>query len=103
MTKADGFYLIPQLRKSCDSKKKNASISGATRGQSPSPSSQKLPLKGGFGAHSDFVTATEVSTEELGHLSSTIESITGSSCPGAAEMNPTRNREVAGSIPGLAQ
>ena len=26
-----------------------------------------------------------------------------SSRPGAAEMNPTRNREVAGSIPGLAQ
>ena len=27
----------------------------------------------------------------------------GSSCHGAAEMNPTRNHEVAGSIPGLAQ
>jgi len=26
-----------------------------------------------------------------------------SSCPGTAETNPTRNREVAGSIPGLAQ
>ena len=26
-----------------------------------------------------------------------------SSCPGAAEMNPTRSHEVAGSIPGLAQ
>ena len=28
---------------------------------------------------------------------------TWSSCYGAAEMNPTRNHEVAGSIPGLAQ
>ena len=27
----------------------------------------------------------------------------GSSCRGAAETNPTRNREVAGSIPGLTQ
>ena len=27
----------------------------------------------------------------------------GSSCCGAAEMNPTGNDEVAGSIPGLAQ
>ena len=27
----------------------------------------------------------------------------GSSCRGAAEMNPTRNQEVAGSISGLAQ
>ena len=27
----------------------------------------------------------------------------GSSCRGAAETNPTRNHEVAGSIPGLAQ
>ena len=27
----------------------------------------------------------------------------GSSCHGAAEMNPTRNHEVVGSIPGLAQ
>jgi len=26
-----------------------------------------------------------------------------SSCPGAAERNPTRNREVVGLIPGLAQ
>ena len=26
-----------------------------------------------------------------------------SSCCGAVEMNPTRNHEVAGSIPGLAQ
>ena len=26
-----------------------------------------------------------------------------SSCPGAAEMNPTRNHEVVGSIPGLPQ
>ena len=26
-----------------------------------------------------------------------------SSCLGAAEMNPTRNHEVVGSIPGLAQ
>ena len=29
--------------------------------------------------------------------------ISGSSCHGAAETNPTRNHEVAGSIPGLAQ
>ena len=28
---------------------------------------------------------------------------TRSSRPGAAEMNPTRNHEVAGSVPGLAQ
>ena len=27
----------------------------------------------------------------------------GSSCRGATETNPTRNHEVAGSIPGLAQ
>ena len=27
----------------------------------------------------------------------------GSSCPGAAETNPTRHHEVEGSIPGLAQ
>ena len=27
----------------------------------------------------------------------------GSSCRGAAEMNPTRNHEVMGLIPGLAQ
>ena len=27
----------------------------------------------------------------------------GSSCRGAVETNPTRNREVAGSIPGLDQ
>ena len=27
----------------------------------------------------------------------------GSSCRGTAEMNPTRNHEVAGSIPGLTQ
>ena len=27
----------------------------------------------------------------------------GSSCCGTAEKNPTRNHEVAGSIPGLAQ
>jgi len=26
-----------------------------------------------------------------------------SSCHGAVEMNPTRNHEIAGSIPGLAQ
>ena len=26
-----------------------------------------------------------------------------SSCPGAAEANPTRNHEVAGLIPGIAQ
>ena len=26
-----------------------------------------------------------------------------SSCPGAVEVTPTRNREVAGSIPGLTQ
>ena len=28
--------------------------------------------------------------------------ILGSSCRGAVEMNPTRNHEVVGSIPGLA-
>ena len=27
----------------------------------------------------------------------------GSSCCGTAEMNPTRNHEVAGSVPGLVQ
>ena len=27
--------------------------------------------------------------------------VVGSFCPGAAEMNPTRNHEVEGSIPGL--
>ena len=27
----------------------------------------------------------------------------GSSCHGAAEVNPTRNHEIVGSIPGLAQ
>ena len=32
-----------------------------------------------------------------------IQSRIRSSCHGAAEMNPTRNHEVAGSIPGLAQ
>ena len=31
------------------------------------------------------------------------EKQTGSSCRGTAETNPTKNYEVAGSIPGLAQ
>ena len=31
------------------------------------------------------------------------EDVSWSSCRGAAEMNPTRNHEVASSIPGLAQ
>ena len=32
-----------------------------------------------------------------------VNSVGGSSRHGAVEMNPTRNHEVAGSIPGLAQ
>ena len=36
-------------------------------------------------------------------LTSIFENILGSSRCGAVEMNPTRNLEVAGSIPGLAQ
>ena len=31
------------------------------------------------------------------------ETLDGSSCRGAAEINPIRNQEVAGSIPGPAQ
>ena len=32
-----------------------------------------------------------------------LKTVSRSSCRGAAETNPTRNHEVAGSIPGLAQ
>jgi len=39
--------------------------------------------------------------EEEGHWG--LKSSDGSSCRGAAETNPPRNHEVAGSIPGLAQ
>ena len=43
-----------------------------------------------------------IKTESFCCVKDTIKRMKGSSRPGAAEVNPTRNHEVASSIPGLA-
>ena len=56
---------------------------------------------GGYDIETDF----SATTRRLSHdfQNSVINLSPGSSHCGAAEMNPTKNLEVAGSIPGLAQ
>ena len=45
----------------------------------------------------------EIGLNELTLGKQAHKTVPRSSCHGAAEMNPTRNHEVAGSIPGLTQ